>query len=99
LWADVTGTFALRVDELAVLKQAARVVDTLERLDVALAGVDLVVVGSAGQQREHPLLSEARQQRAALARLLSQLKLPDADAEANLASAWGRAAARRRWAK
>jgi hypothetical protein len=42
-----------------------------------MEGQPLVVKGSMGQEREHPLLSEARQQKGLMARLLAQIKLPD----------------------
>jgi hypothetical protein len=75
--------------------------DTLTRLDAALAGAPLVVKGSMGQEREHPLLSEARQQRSALARLLGQLALPEEDSnqlsKVQQRSVWARQMARERW--
>ena len=103
LWRDVVARYDLRADELQVLEQACRVRDTLDRLDAALMDAPLTVPGSMGQLREHPLVSEARQQRAALARLLNQLALPDLEAgapsRAQQRSAWGRDAARSRWAQ
>ena len=41
-----------------------------------MAGQPLTTKGSMGQERGHPLLSEARQQRVVLNRTLAQLKLP-----------------------
>jgi hypothetical protein len=102
LWRDVTSTYVLRVDELAVLESAARTVDTIAGIDQAMEGEPMIVKGSQGQLREHPLISEGRQQRAALARLLRQLALADVDAEMGLVgadarSSAGRALARQRW--
>lgn len=86
-----------------MLEEAARVADTVARLDSAMLGEPLTVRGSAGQLREHPLLSEARQQRALLARLLHQLRLPEADDlaqhRAGQRSVQARAAARSRWSQ
>jgi hypothetical protein len=99
LWRGVVAVYELRSDELEVLDQACRVRDTLDRLDQALVDAPLTMLGSAGQVREHPLLSEARQQRAAFARLLGQLALPDTEGPsvAQSRSAWGRHMARARW--
>lgn len=101
LWADVAEHYDLRPDELAVLEQACRTLETIARLDEAMVDQPLVVSGSMGQAREAPLVSEARQQRATLARLLAQLKLPDqaviADARGATRSAAARHAAQTRW--
>lgn len=91
LWRDVAWKYGLRADEMAVLRRACEVADKIDAIDAALAGKDLVVNGSLGQQREHPLLSEWRQQVKLQAALLAQLKLPDAVApSASDASAAGR---------
>jgi hypothetical protein len=86
----------LRPDQLVLLESAARTFDTIAELQAALVGQPLIVPGSLGEVREHPLLSETRLQRASLARLLAQLKLPDLDGgeEPNQ----HRAAAFSRWA-
>ena len=81
LWRDVVSAYELRPDELILLDSACRTADLVVRLEAAMEGQPLTVRGSMGQEREHPLLSEARQQRSLLARLFAQLKLPDADAE------------------
>ena len=104
LWKRVTEAYELRVDELAVLEMAAKTADTIAQLEAAMAGQPLVVAGSMGQQREHPLLSEARQQRAAASRLLKQLNLPDSDTLTGISrsgqrSAAARAAVNARWAR
>jgi hypothetical protein len=103
LWRQTVDAYDLRVDERAVLENACRVTDTLARLDAALVDAPLTVAGSMGQQREHPLLSEARQQRALLGRLLAQLRLPDADDLGDLRarerSVHARRAAQSRWAQ
>jgi len=65
-----------------------------------MVGEPLVVAGSMGQMREHPLLSEVRQQRAFLNASLRQLKLPELDEafSASQRSHAARNAARSRWA-
>lgn len=103
LWTDVAGVYELRPDELVILEQAYRTLTWVERMEAELATSPLTVAGSMGQTREHPLLSEARQQRALLGRQLAQLGLPDeqestGDRTMKLArSQIGRQAARARW--
>jgi hypothetical protein len=100
LWLDVAGTYGLRADELAVLLRACETADTIDAMNAALVGAPLVVPGSQGQLREHPLLSEKRQQVALMARLLAQLKLPNTDAgAASDPSAAGRDLVRARYDK
>ena len=77
LWKSVVAVYNLRPDEFFVLETAARCADLVERLETAMVGEPLVTKGSMGQEREHPLLSEQRQQRAQMTRALAQLKLPD----------------------
>lgn len=60
------------------------------------SGQPLVVRGSMGQEREHPLLPEQRQQRALLTRTLAQLKLPDIEPGAEAVEAHRRSVAARR---
>lgn len=96
-WRDVTSRWILRADELVVLENACRLVDLVDELEADLAGQSLTVTGSMGQQRENPLLSEMRQQRALLNRTLAQLKLPD-DSGAVAPVNQHRAAGMSRWA-
>lgn len=105
LWEDVTASFALRADERRVLEAAAREADLIAVLDAGLVDADLMVRGSQGQQVINPLISEVRQHRATMARLLAQLHLPDEDSgegagvgpQARSSSA--RALANARWSK
>lgn len=101
LWRSIASGYDLRPDELILLESAARTLDTLAQIEAALVGAPLTVPGSAGQLREHPLMSEARHQRAAVAALLRQLALPDSDEIAAVRSAArssrGRELARGRW--
>ena len=97
LWKRVVSAYELRPDELVLLESACRTADLVVRLEAAMEGQPLTVRGSMGQQREHPLLSEARQQRGLLARLLAQLKLPDEGTVPNKRSEQARHAAMARW--
>ena len=98
LWREVVGAYALRTDERIVLGEACRVLDTARRLERELLGAPVMITGSAGQDRAHPLLAELRGTRDLLARLLRQLDLPDLDAAGQrVPSARHQAAAQTRW--
>jgi hypothetical protein len=104
LWRDVVGQYGLRVDELILLESACKTLDYIEKLDAAMADQPLLSKGSMGQDRENPLLSEVRQQRLALARLLRQIDLPELDSLTGAArsgerSSAARAMAGQRWAR
>jgi hypothetical protein len=77
LWKQVTSAYKLRLDELILLESACKTLDLIVHLEAAMAGQPLTTKGSMGQEREHPLLSEARMQRVYLNRTLAQLSLPD----------------------
>lgn len=100
-WRQITSDFALNTAEMALLEHVCRTIDVLARLDDALADAPLTVRGSQGQERENPLLSEARLQRSSLAQLLRQLALPDTEELAEvrevLSSRRHRDSARARW--
>lgn len=97
-WKEVVSAYELRLDELILLEYAAKTIDLLDDLDVAMTGQPLVTRGSMGQERENPLLSEARQQRAYLNRTLAQLDLPDVGEAATFGRInRHRAAAQTRW--
>jgi hypothetical protein len=106
LWTDITGEYALRADELRVLESACREWDLLcgmeAQLNSELDAGAWSVKGSMGQDVANPLLSEIARHRALHARLMAQLKLPDADAGAGSASSRSEAAramANARWSK
>jgi hypothetical protein len=72
LWDAVENAYILREDEGALLGQACRVLDRLDRLAAVVEADGLLVDG-----RPHPALVESRQQQIVLARLLATLRLPD----------------------
>ena len=76
LWRGVLADWDLEEHELALLKEATRTVDLLDRLDAIVADEGPVIDGKAGK-RVHPAAIEARQGRIALARLVAVLRLPD----------------------
>ena len=96
LWADLTGVYEFRADELRTLEDCCREVDLIERLEKELKEAALVVRGSQGQPVSHPHVTEIRQHRATLNRLLGSLKLPD-EGGADSGSDAGRALAAARW--
>ena len=77
LWSSIAGKWVLRPDEELILSEACREADLIEAMRVALGAADLVIAGSTGQDRVHPLVSEIRQHRAVMKSLLQALKLPD----------------------
>jgi hypothetical protein len=100
LWTDIVGQWDLRPDELRVLREAAREVDLIDALELALSKDAIMIAGSMGQRVVNPLITELRQHRGTLAALLRQLKLPDADGgegEKEARSTAARAAANARW--
>jgi hypothetical protein len=76
---QVLKVYELTGPELELLDQAAATLDAIVDLDARVTSDGLMIAGSAGQMVLHPAVGEARQQRAAFARLLAQLALPDVD--------------------
>ena len=100
LWAAVAESFVLNPGELAMLEQACRTADELDRLERAVRALpDLVTTGSTGQLKPHPLLEDVRRHRLLLERLTSALNLPDDTEEVGLraGSRHARKAAQGRW--
>lgn len=83
LWISINTTFEHLNEpgKLAILEQACRTADTIVQLDEAQRGASLTAKGSMGQPVISPLISEARQQRAALNALIKALNLPVNDKE------------------
>ncbi len=73
---EVLDQYVLSPAELLILEQAAVTADELERLSAELAAAPLVVAGSRGQDRPHPLLGEVRAHRRVLDALCRSLCLP-----------------------
>jgi hypothetical protein len=78
LWHDVLAQYELDARELAILEQACRAADRVERLETELAGAPSVVPGSKEQPVAHPLWMALRAQVDTLGRLLDKLK-PEAE--------------------
>jgi hypothetical protein len=101
LWIAIVGQaaedgLALDARELRWLRDAAAEADQLARIEAALAGAELEVIGSTGQPRAHPMLAEASRSRSIIAALLGRLGLVDpADARPGSGSRTTSASARR----
>jgi P27 family predicted phage terminase small subunit len=84
--------------ELAILAAACRQADDVATLEEAVARDGVMIAGAQGQTRLNAAVTEARQGRVALARLLGELDLSDPDAEPRSArSRHAQKAARARW--
>jgi len=101
LWRAVVEDFTPAQHELELLTEACRTLDRVEALQAELADAPLTAEGSRGQLVAHPLAAELRSERQLLARLLSQLGIPEGEEGAewdNLtASQRARKAAHARW--
>ena len=75
LWRLVLEEFSLSGAELVLLEAACRQADDVATLEVGLRG-GFVVAGSKGQPRLSGAVTEVRQGRLALARLVAELRLP-----------------------
>lgn len=94
-----TVTAALELEDadpvwLQLLDETCRALDLVERLEENLSDQTLLVPGSRGQQTPNPLLPELRHQRAAVAKLLSQL---GTDSDGETQSQRQRRFAQKRW--
>ncbi len=81
LWRSVVGQFELEDHERALLREAVRLVDTLDELHAIVERDGLVITAPNGGERVHPAAVEARQSRIALARILPVLRLPEGEDE------------------
>lgn len=96
LWAEITGKYELRPDELRALEDACSATDMLAAFEAAWvdAGRPYTSKGSMGQLVEHPLIGSIDKQRKARQAFLRQLKLPD---DPGAVGNQQRAAAQTRW--
>lgn len=79
LWRSVTDVYDLEAYEEALLLQACRCADTLDRLAAEAASGTVTVENFRGDQVAHPALTEGRQQAITLSRLLASLRLPSGE--------------------
>jgi len=99
---DLSDDWTLDARERQFLERACRCADELLALQDAVDSDGVIALGSRGQAVAHPALSEARQLRLVLLRLLSALEMTDplaAQRAATPAQARARKAAEARWAQ
>jgi P27 family predicted phage terminase small subunit len=98
-WRVVVDTWTLTKPELSILERHCQLIDEIDGLSAQLEADGLMIKGSKGQPVAHPAVA-SRLSVALAARLLGQLRLPDA-AGASLPSPTSIAAqraAQARWA-
>lgn len=99
----VLDTYELTDPESRILDQAAATLDVVAALEAQVELDGTMVDGSAGQPVLNPCIAEARQQRLAFGRLVSQIDLPDPESETADPTVWtpravaARRAAQARW--
>ena len=96
--ADLPAEIELEARELVVLEAACRQADAVAALERAVKRDGAMVKGASGQRRLNGAVTEARQGRIALARLLGDLDLPSEQTPRTASSQRARKAAETRWA-
>ena len=76
-WRKVSLEVEFTDPEGELLLEVCRCLDTLDSLNASVSDLGPMVQGSAGQMVVNPAVSEARQQRLVLHRLLSALNIPE----------------------
>ncbi|MFG1755931.1 P27 family phage terminase small subunit [Streptosporangium sandarakinum] len=102
LWDRLTDELVFDCWEAEILAAACRQRDDIALLERVIASEGVITTGSQGQPRLSAVVTEVRQSRLALAKLLAELRLPsdDDDGKAmNGASRRAQAAANTRWAR
>lgn len=99
--ADLGDGWELDARELLILESACRQADSNAALEAALAEDGVTVKGSMGQRRLNAAVTELRQGRLALERLLASLALPGDEGAGAQTAAQKRAsaAASSRWTR
>ena len=101
-WIATHKLFELSGPELEILAEAARTLDELDALRDSVTAEGVTTLGSRDKVVVNPALSEMRQARAELRRLLEMLSLQDPEQDSGKAvtgarSARAAKAARTRW--
>lgn len=104
LWRQIAKAlpeaWAFDERELALLRTACRQADDLSKLETVIKSEGVMSTGSAGQPVVHPAVTEARQGRLAMGRILGQLSLPDEEEQPRTAAGKrAQRAASSRWAR
>ena len=79
-WREMVEQYEFDVEKLALLRQAARTVDLLERLQEQIdADPTLIARGSQGQPVSSPAVGAIKEHRALLVTITKALELPSED--------------------
>jgi hypothetical protein len=98
--ADLGAEWRFDARELAVLEAACKQADLVADLEAAVGRDGLTVLGASGQPRLNGAVTELRQGRVALARLLGDIRLPNEDGNAStVTTERARRAAEARWSR
>ena len=98
LWQQMTAAYQLEESENPLLVAACRQADDIARLEEAIDRDGCMVEGSAGQPRLNAAITEVRQGRIALQKLLGAIGWPnDAGEVVTLRQRQARSAAHQRW--
>jgi hypothetical protein len=76
LWVSITDKYELSQAELALLWQASRCADQIDVLDELAAGQPMVLTAK-GDSVVNPAVTEVRQQRVLLSRLIASMRIPE----------------------
>lgn len=101
LWRRLSTAFDFAEHELALLEVTCHQADDVAALEAAIKRDGMIVAGSTGQQRLNGAVTEVRQGRLALGKLLAQLALPVDEEQAGRSPASRRAqhASNSRWSR
>ena len=80
LWTRLVSVYDFDPWEVIVVESAARQADDVAALEKVIKDQGVIAKGSAGQMRLAQVVTEVRQGRIAVARLLAELRLPAEDA-------------------
>ncbi|WP_326826448.1 P27 family phage terminase small subunit [Streptosporangium sp. NBC_01756] len=101
LWDRLTDDLEFDPWEVEIVEAACRQRDDIALLERVIAAEGVITTGSQGQPRLSAVVTEVRQSRLALAKLLAELRMPSMEEEAgkpmNGASRRAQAAANTRW--
>lgn len=100
LWRRLASVYVFEPGELAILETACHQADDVAALEALIAEHGMIVSGSQGQPRLNAAVTEVRQGRLALGKLLGQLALPDeVDRPRSSTSKAAQHAANARWSR
>lgn len=100
LWREITATFEFDAQEMPLLLEVCRTLDTIDDLSAAVEADGTMTTGSQGQKVVNPAVAELRQQQASFGRLLTMMNLDAAAAGSSIAkltTVRAKTAANARW--